>query len=166
MNLLESKVIQTKFEKEIFIDQISNIEISNVNYQGENASYYELMVGLEFLRIRNNDFYGTTKSYFGIRIEKDIQDIIVFEPKQQSIFAVKNENEKDAAIELIEYLLTASPHFKQLVGDMINDFQQDDVICEKDIKELKSKIVVLEQILNISYDDLKFERKENNRLIQ
>lgn len=62
MNLLESKVIQTKSEKEIFIDDSSNIELSGFQYPFKNSPYYEMMVGLELMRIRNNEFYGVKKA--------------------------------------------------------------------------------------------------------
>ena len=67
MNLLESKVIQTRLEKEIFIDQSSSIEIKIFQFLEKDLAYYEFMVGLEFLRIRENEYYGAEKKYFGIR---------------------------------------------------------------------------------------------------
>ncbi|MCM3724634.1 hypothetical protein M3226_02830 [Neobacillus cucumis] len=155
MNLLESKVIQTQIEKEIFIDKISNIELGNINYPDNNSSFYEFMVGLDLIRIRENEFYGTEKRYFGIRTTVDFQSITVFEPFQQSIFAVKNEQEKQAAIELIEYLLIESPNFKRLVKKLINTIKQTNVVCEKEIKELKTKLELLEKLLEIRYEDVK-----------
>jgi hypothetical protein len=156
VNLLESKVIQTKLEKEIFIDESSNIELSSFHYPEKNFPFYEFMVGLDLIRIRNNEFYGTKKSYFGIRITEDLQSIIVFEPDQQSIFAVKNRQEKEAATELINYLLTESPNFKQLVMIMTNNHKQANVVCEKEINESKAKLALLQRLLKVRYDDVKF----------
>lgn len=47
------------------------------------------------------------------------QSIIIVEPELQSIFATKNQPEKDATVELIEYLLTESPAFKQMTASMV-----------------------------------------------
>jgi hypothetical protein len=81
VNLLESKVIQTKLEKEIFIDQSSSIELKVFQFLEKYLPYYEFMVGLEFLRIRENEYYGTEKKYFGIRFKDNMQTLIVFEPE-------------------------------------------------------------------------------------
>lgn len=155
MNLLESKVIQTKLEKEIFIDEISNIELSSFQYRNKNIPYYEMMVGVDLMRIRNNEFYGTKKSYFGLRITEDLQSIVVFDPDQQSIFAVKNELEKQAAIELIDYLLIESPKFKELVRQMIYNNKQANVVSDIEIQEHKAKLSVLEGLLNVPNLDVK-----------
>ncbi|WHY86558.1 hypothetical protein QNH39_01295 [Neobacillus novalis] len=155
MNLIESKVIQTKFEKEIFIDEISNIELSGFQYPNKNIPYYEMMVGVDLMRIRNNEFYGTKKSYFGLRITEDLQSIVVFDPDQQSIFAVKNELEKQAAIELIDYLLIESPKFKELVRKMIYNNKQTNVVSDIEIQEHKAKLSVLEGLLNVPNLDVK-----------
>ncbi|MCM2534376.1 hypothetical protein NDK43_21020 [Neobacillus pocheonensis] len=157
MNLLESKVIQTKLEKEIFIDQGSNIELKIFQFLEKDLPYYEFMVGLEFLRIRENEYYGTEKRYFGIRFTEDMQNLIVFEPDQHSIFAAKNEQEKQAVTELIIYVLTKSPNFKQLVTTMVNNFQHQNVVCEKEYKEVDAKQVKLEQLLNVHIENVKFQ---------
>jgi hypothetical protein len=162
MNLLESKVIQTKFEKEIFIDEISNIELSGFQYPNKNFPYYEMMVGVDLMRIRNNEFYGTKKNYFGLRITEDLQSIVVFDPDQQSIFAVKNKLEKQAAIELIDYLLIESPKFKELVRQMIYNNKQANVASNIEIQEHNAKLSVLEGLLNVRNLDVKIAFQKKN----
>ncbi|MFD0829456.1 hypothetical protein ACT8ZR_28170 [Neobacillus sp. M.A.Huq-85] len=160
MNLLESKVIQTRLEKEIFIDQSSNIELKIFQFLENDLLFYEFMVGLEFLRIRENEYYGTEKRYFGIRFTADMQTLIVFEPDKHSIFAARNEKEKQAVTELIIYLLTKSPIFKQLVTTMVNNLQHENVVCEKENKEVDAKQVLLEQFLNVHIQNVKFQLKQ------
>ncbi|MBV7509575.1 hypothetical protein KW850_31080 [Bacillus sp. sid0103] len=159
MNLLESKVIQTKLEKEIFIDQSSNIEFNRFHYHESTFHTYEFMVGLELIRIRDNELYGTKKAYFGIRITEEIQSIIIFEPDQQSIFALKNKQENQAVTELIDYLITKSTNFKQLVMAMIYNLKQENVVCEKEIKELKAKQALLERLLNVRFENVIFAKQ-------
>jgi hypothetical protein len=156
VNLLESKVIQTKHEKEIFIDQSSSIEIKIFQFLEKDLPYYEFMVGLEFLRIRENEYYGTEKKYFGIRFRDDRQSLIVFEPDKHSIFATKNEQEKKAATELIMYVLTKSSIFKELVSTMVNNLQQENIVCEKEGIEVDAKQAKLEKLLNVHNEDVKF----------
>ena len=156
MNLLEAKVIQTKLEKEIFIDQGSNIEIKIFQFLKKDLPYYEFMIGLEFLRIRENEYYGTEKKYFGIRFTNQMQSLIVFEPDKYSIFATKNEQEKKAATELIIYVLTKSSIFKEVVSTMFNNLQHENVVCEKEENEVDAKQVHLEKLLNVYIENIKF----------
>ncbi|GHI00114.1 hypothetical protein [Neobacillus kokaensis] len=162
MNLLESKVILTKLEKEIFIDDSSNIELSGFKSPIKKSPYYEIMVGLDLIRIRNNEFYGTKKSYFGLRITEDLQSVVVYEPDQQSIFAVKNELEKQAAIELIDYLLIQSPTFKELVRKIIYNYKQANEVSGIEAQEYNAKLSVLEGLLNVRKLGVNFAIQKKN----
>jgi hypothetical protein len=156
VNLLDAKIIQTKYEKEIFLDQNSNIVLNGFNYPERNFPFYTMMVGLELIRIRGNEFYGSEKRYFGMIISEDFQSITIIEPDQQSIFAGKNVQEKQAVIELIEYVLTESPNFKKLVTTTIQNIKQSNVVFEREIRELKAKLTILEGLLNVRFEDVTF----------
>jgi hypothetical protein len=148
VHLLEAKVIQTKLEKEIFIDQVSNIELDKFHYPDKNTPYFEFLVGLILGRIRDKEFYGIEKVYFGIKMTEDLQSIIVFDPDKESIFAARNEQEKIVVTELINYVLTESPNFKQVLKNIIN---------ETETQKVKVKRILLEQLLNLQLSDIKFE---------
>ena len=156
MNLLESKVIQTKLEMEIFIDQNSSIELKIFQFLKKNIPYFEFVVGLEFIRIRKNEYYGIEKRYFGIRFIEDMQSLIVFEPDHYNIFAAKNDQEKQAVTELINYVLTTSPNFKQLVTTMIDNLEIQNEVCEKETIEINAKQVLFERLLNVHIENIKF----------
>lgn len=158
MYMLDSKVIPTRFEKEIFIDDISNIEISGFRSLVKNTPTYEVMLSLNLIRIRGNEYYGTKKSYVKIRVSEDLQSIVVLEPDKQSIFAVKNEQEKEAATELIHYVLIDSPNFKQALTKKINNLKNG----ELDFMEVKAKQAVLERLLKIRDVDVKFIIQKQN----
>ncbi|MDQ0976757.1 hypothetical protein QFZ31_006809 [Neobacillus niacini] len=161
MNMLESKVIQTRSEKEIFIEEKSNIELNEFRTLIKNTPFYEFMIGLDLIRIRDNEYYGNKKSYVTIRISEDLQSLFVLEPDLQSIFAVKDKQEKEAAIELIQYLLVNSQTFKQVVSEMISNLKKINIVNGFEVKEVKAKLAVLERILNVSEEDVKFMiRKE------
>jgi hypothetical protein len=156
MNMLDSKVIQTRFEKEIFIEEKSNIEINEFRILDKNTPFYEFMVGLDLIRIRDNEYYGNKTSYVNIRISEDLQSLFVIEPDVQSLFAIKNKQEKEAAIELIHYLLIDSQIFKQLVSEMIIYLKRQNVVNVYEVKEANTKLAVLERLLNVSNEDIKF----------
>ncbi|WHY64557.1 hypothetical protein [Neobacillus sp. SuZ13] len=162
MTMLESKVIQTQFEKEIFIAEKSNIEINMFRTLDKNNPFYEFMVGLNLIRIRDNEYYGNKTSYVTIRISDDLQSLFVIEPDVQSIFAIKNKQEKEAAIELIHYLLIDSQTFKEVVSDMIRNLKSDNVVNVYEVKEATTKLAVLERLLNIRNEDIEFMIRMEN----
>jgi hypothetical protein len=162
MNLLESKVIQTRFEKEIFIEEKANITLNGFLSLDKNTPFYEFMIGLDLMRIRDNEFYGSKKSYVSIRISEDLQSLFVVEPDFQSIFAIKDTQEKEAAIELIQYLLVHSQTFKQVVSEMIGNLQKENVVNGFEVKEAKAKLAVLKRLLNVRDEDINFMIRMEN----
>ncbi|MEH6993218.1 hypothetical protein V7075_10920 [Neobacillus drentensis] len=162
MNMLESKVIQTRFEKEIFIEEKSTININGFRSLDKNTPFYEFMIGLDLIRIRDNEYYGTKKSYANIRISEDLQSLFVLEPDVQSIFSIKNKQEKEAAIELVQYLLVDSQTFKQEVSEMISNIRKENVVNGFEVKDAKAKLDVLERLLNVSNEDIKFMIRMEN----
>lgn len=160
--MLESKVIQTRFEKEIFIEEKSNINISGFLSLDKNTPFYEFMISLDLIRIRDNEYYGTKKSYVSIRISEDLQSLFILEPDVQSIFAIKNKQEKEAAIELIQYVLVDSQTFKQVVLEMISNLKKENVVNGFEVKEAKAKLAVLERLLNVREEDVKFTIRMEN----
>jgi hypothetical protein len=160
--MLESKVIQTRFEKEIFIEEKSNIEINEFRTLNKNTPFYEFMIGLDLIRIRDNEYYGTKKSYVNIRISEDLQSLFVVEPDVQSIFAIKNHQEKEAAVELIHYLLVDSQTFKQVVLEMISNLRKENVVNGFEVKDVTAKLAVLERLLNVRNEDIKFMIRMEN----
>lgn len=162
MNMLESKVIQTRFEKEIFIEEKSNINIKEFHLLDKNAPFYEFMIGLDLIRIRDNEYYGNKTSYVIIRVSEDLQSLFVLEPDLQSIFAIKNKQEIEAAIELIHYLLVDSQTFKQVVSEMISTLKRENLINGFEVKEANVKLAVLERLLNVSNEDIEFMIRMEN----
>ena len=156
MNMLESKVIQTRSEKEIFIEEKSNIKMNEFRTLDKNTPFYEFMLGLDLIRIRDNEYYGTKKSYVRIRVSEDLQSLFVLEPDVQSIFGVKNKHEREAAMELIQYLLVDSHTFKQVVSDMMGNLRNVNVVNSLEIEEVKAKLAVLNRLINVSEEDVKF----------
>jgi predicted nucleic acid-binding protein len=160
--MLESKVIQTRFEKEIFIEEKSNIKINGFRSLDKNTPFYEFMIGLDLIRIRDHEYYGTKKSYVNIRISEDLQSLFVIEPDVQSIFAIKNKLEKEAAIELVQYLLVDSQIFKQVVSEMISNLKKENFVNGFEVKDAKAKLAVLERLLNVSDEDIHFTIRMEN----
>ncbi|WP_026695603.1 hypothetical protein [Peribacillus kribbensis] len=157
MLLVESKVLQTQFESEIYMDEESNIILSNIELPEDGFSDYKLNAGVKLTRIRDNEYYGTETSYFGLSISYDLDRISIFNPEEQSIFSIKNEEEIAAALELVRYILIESPAFKQKVESEIEELRKTNVVSAKDIFEVKEKLTVLEKLGKIQQGSLNTE---------
>jgi hypothetical protein len=78
------------------------------------------------------------------------------------VFAIKNKQEKEAAIELVQYLLVDSQTFKQVVSEMISNLKKENVVNRFEVKEAKAKLAVLERLLNVSDEDIHFTIRMEN----
>ncbi|WEG10951.1 hypothetical protein PU629_12265 [Pullulanibacillus sp. KACC 23026] len=155
MNLLDAKVIQTELEKEIFIDLPENLELKRFQYHGENRPHFEILVGVIMGRVRNWQFYGKEKVYFGLRATDDLQALSIFDPGNESIFAARYGKEEDTVIEFIDYILMESPAFKHLLENVISK------------AEAPNKVkMLLEKLLNLQPGDIQFKHKETEIVTQ
>ena len=80
--------------------------MKDIQYLTETDSFYEITIGVEYFRLRNENYYNSEKRYFKIRMNSDLNSITIIETKTESLFAVKNEFERAATKELIgEWLI-------------------------------------------------------------
>ncbi|WP_026693495.1 hypothetical protein [Peribacillus kribbensis] len=156
MKLHDAKVIQTLLETEIYVDDLSTLTITSFSYPEDESPYYSFLVGIKLFRIRNHDFYGGDESFFGVRITESLSTITIFNTDRESIYGVKNEQEKEAASELIRYLLTESPYFKKYVAQQMDEIKDTNVVCEKQIQDIKSKLKVYGRLMNLKTEDIHF----------
>lgn len=156
MNILDSKVIITQFENEIYMDDVSNIKLTNFQLPEKSKPYFQCMIGLDMIRIRDNKFYGHKTATFGIRASEGLKSIEIFEPAQESIFAVKNDHEKQAASELIKYILTESASFKQKIEIIIEQIKQKNIVTEADLNDAKAHLDLLKKLSKVQPDEINF----------
>lgn len=151
MSLLDAKVIQTQLEKEIFIDEPTYFGFLNFQFHDNPIPKIEFLVKLNLGRVREYKFYGIEDVYFGISVVQNEPTIQVFSTEQRSLFAAKNEQEKDAAAELIQYLFTKSSKFKPVLMQFLDE---QNTLLGNPASEL------VEKLRNIKLNDLKFKIRE------
>ncbi|KAF0822013.1 hypothetical protein ACOSZF_15025 [Cytobacillus firmus] len=162
MKLLDAKIIHTKYGIETYMDLVKNVEARDIHFPSEPALYYEITVGVEYLRLRKEKYYDSEKNYFKIRMNLNMDSITLSETKTESLFAVKDKCEREATKELVGEWLIQTNAFRQAIQKLIDEKKVENVQTEEDIKKVLGTIRFLERILEIKPEDVlsaKFDRK-------
>ena len=96
MNVLDAKIIPTARGLEIYLDVEKSIKIKDIHIPTMNSPFYEIQFGIEYFLLREKKYYDSEMNYFSIRMNHDFSLITFKEPETESLFAVKNEDEKEA----------------------------------------------------------------------
>ena len=159
MNVLDAKMINTQYGIETYLDLLKNVEVKDIQYVTETASYYEITIGLEYFRLRNENYYNSEKRYFKMRMNSDLNAITIIETNRESLFAVKNEFERSATKELIGEWLIKSNAFRKVLTDLIDNKKMENVKTEENII---GTIRFLEKLLEITTEDILSARVERS----
>ncbi|MED1205939.1 hypothetical protein [Heyndrickxia acidicola] len=138
MNLFDAKIITTQFGVEIYVDEIKHIQVTDVHLSSPDQPYHECLVGVEYTLLRDKEFYGNRMNYFWIRMTEDFSSLTLVEPETQSLFAVKNDEERQATKMLIEDWLIKTDAFKDSINQLMNDYknQKDSVVLTQFLEHL------------------------------
>jgi hypothetical protein len=146
MNLFDAKIITTQFGVEIYVDEIKHIQVTDVHLSSPDTPYHECLVGVEYTLLRDKEFYGNRVNYFWIRMAADYSSITLVEPETQSLFAVKNKEERQATKMMIENWLIKTDAFKDAVKQLMDDY--------KDQEDTDVLSYFLQQLLHLNADDI------------
>jgi hypothetical protein len=135
MSVLDAKVIHTKYGMETYLDQVKTIEINGVQLPTTNSPFYELKLGIEYLLLGEGKYYDSRRNYFSIQMSEDHQVISLKEPDTESLFALKNDGEREATKELVGEWLFKTNAFKQAVSSLMNKLQVDHAGSTEDNRE-------------------------------
>ncbi|MCK1993123.1 hypothetical protein GW626_04440 [Peribacillus muralis] len=154
MNTLDAKVIETRYGLEMYSDLIENIEVKEILSPTTDNRFYEIILGIKYFLLAEKKYYTNQKHYFGFRMSDDYNLIMLIEPETESLFAVKNEIERQATKELIANWLTKTEAFKQVVNEMIEKQKGREVQTEQDIEEVLGIIKFLEKLPLVKPEDI------------
>ncbi|MFE7064264.1 hypothetical protein ACFVAD_19220 [Sutcliffiella sp. NPDC057660] len=154
MNVKDAKIISTQNGLETYLDVVKSIDVKDLHYPTETELFYEITVGIEYFLLKEERYYDSRKNYFRIRMDTDFGSLTLAETKTESLFAVKNEGEKDATKELIGDWLIKTQAFKQVINELIVQKKTEDVQTEGDIQSVLGTIRFLEKLLEIEAEDI------------
>lgn len=154
MNVLDAKIINTQYGMETYLDFVKNVEVKDLHYPTEISPFYEIIIGVEYFLLRKENYYDSEKNYFIIRMNSDFSSITLRETKTESLFAVKNEFERDATKELVGEWLIKTNAFTQVINDLIDQKKMENVQTEEHIQIVLGTIRFLEKLLKIKTEDI------------
>lgn len=154
MNVLDSKMIYTQYGIETYMDMVGNVEIKDIRYPSEVAPFYEITVGVEYFLLRKEKYYDSEKNYFKIRMNSNLNLISLMETETESLFAVKNEFEREATKELVGEWLIKTNAFRLAIKNLIEEKKVENVHTEEDIQKVLGTVRFLEKILDIQTEDI------------
>ncbi|WP_269758452.1 hypothetical protein [Thalassobacillus sp. C254] len=116
--------------------------------------YYEIILGIEYFLLREEKYYDSQKNYFRIRMNSEFSSITLRETKTKSLFAVKNEYERDATMELVGEWLIKTNAFKEVINELIQKKKMENVQTEEDIQIVLGTTRFLEKLLKIKTEEI------------
>lgn len=60
-----------------YLDLLKNIEVKDIQYVTDTASFYEITIGVEYFRLINENYYNSEKRYFKMRMNSDLNAITI-----------------------------------------------------------------------------------------
>ncbi len=123
MNVMDAKIISTKYGMELYVDNLQTVDIKEVYHPTIQNPFYEVLIGVEFLLMKEQKYFIKMKNYFWLSMSTDLQSIKIKETVKENIFALKSEEEKEATRQLIGDWLINTQSFKNAITEKI--YQQD-----------------------------------------
>ncbi|MFF2498901.1 hypothetical protein [Peribacillus sp. NPDC058075] len=154
MNVMDAKIISTKYGLETYLDVVKSVDVREQHYPTETEPFFEITVGIEYFLLKEERYYDSRKNYFRIRMDSDFGSVTLVETKTESLFAVKNAGEKDATKNLVGEWLIKTQAFKQVINELIVQKKMEDVQTEGDIQAVIGTIRFLEKLLEIEVEDI------------
>lgn len=153
MNVLDARVINTIYGLEIYSDKLENIEIKAVYVPSSNFPFYEVRFGIDYLHLRKGKYYDRQRNYFGISMNHDFSSVTIIETEVESLFAVKNEDEREATKKLLGEWLVKTNNYKESINQLISKVKKENSISEDNEENIKM-INFLEKLLELTTEDI------------
>ncbi|EZH64211.1 hypothetical protein HNR44_001681 [Geomicrobium halophilum] len=132
---------------------VNSVKVSDI-ITIEIDPYYEIILGIEYFLLREEKYYDSQKNYFRIRMNSEFSSITLRETKTKSLFAVKNEYERDATMELVGEWLIKTNAFKEVINELIQKKKMENVQTEEDIQIVLGTTRFLEKLLKIKTEEI------------
>ncbi|WP_077620275.1 hypothetical protein [Bacillus sinesaloumensis] len=152
--ILDAKIINTKYGLETYLDIEKNVHIADLKIPTVDSPFFEIKIGIEYYRLIDQNYYDSQVNYFWLRIHPEMKTITLLEPKVQNIFSIKNVNERIATKELIGEWLINTNAFISAIKNLIIKKKSKNVVTEEEIRETVRTIELLEKTLELETEDI------------
>jgi hypothetical protein len=154
MQLLDAKIILTQYGNETYVNKENTVEIKELQTPKEHSPFYRILIGIEYLLLKEGKYYDSQKNYFWLVMDEDFRSLVIEETETENIFALKSEEERQATQELIGKWLIHTDVFKNEVQNNIDKMKNENVVTVDDIYHAMKSIKFLEKLLELKTEDI------------
>ncbi|MCM3537395.1 hypothetical protein [Priestia endophytica] len=154
MKILDAKIINTAHGLETYLDLIENSEIKEIHLPTTNNPSYEIQFGIKYFLLKNEKYYDSHKNYFYICMSSDFSSTTLKETHIESLFAVKNKEERETTKKLLGEWFIKTHTYKESINKLINKIKTENHCTEVDNQNKAEKIKFLKKLLELTAEDL------------
>jgi hypothetical protein len=129
------------------LDATKADDLGHLLYPTEENPYFDMKIGIRYYRLRNQKYYDSDINYFWLHVDHENNKIHLLEPEMQSIFAIKDAEEREATQELIGEWLINTNTFKHSIRELINQKKAE-------IRQIIRTVELLEKRLELKTEDI------------
>ncbi|AKO93013.1 hypothetical protein [Priestia filamentosa] len=157
MSLLDAKGIHTTHGVELYVDLVKNVNIKELLIPTVNNPFYGVKLEIDYLLLKEHKHYEHhyehQKNSFWIVMDENLSSITLKEPEMESLFAIKNEEEREATKQLLGEWFIKTTGYKAAITQNLTEFEQNN----SDMKEnegTKKTIQFLKRLLELKTADI------------
>ncbi|MFE7083664.1 hypothetical protein [Priestia megaterium] len=152
MDLLNTKAIKTTHGFELYVDLIKNINIKELSIPTVTNPFYEVKFEIDYLLLEEHKYYDHQQNYFWIVMDENLSSITLKESEMQSLFAVKNEEEREATQRLLGEWFIKTNAYREVINQYLNELEEH-YMKEEENQYTKKAITFLKELLEIKTMD-------------
>ncbi|WP_010284809.1 hypothetical protein [Bacillus timonensis] len=152
--IVDAKMIDTKYGLETYLDIQKNVHVADLRIPTGDSPFFDIKIGIKYYRMIDENYYDSQTNYFWIRIHTKMNTISLLEPEVQSIFSIKDVNERVATKKLIGEWLINTNAFKSSIKSIMKEVKAKKIVTENDIRETIHTIELLEKTLELKSEDI------------
>lgn len=157
MSLLDAKGIQTTHGVELYVDLVKNVNIKELLIPTVNNPFYGVKLEIDYLLLKEHKHYEHhyehQKNSFWIVMDENLSSITLKEPEMESLFAVKNEEEREATKQLLGEWFIKTIGYKTAITQILTEFEQNNLDM-KENEDTKKTIQFLKKLLELKTADI------------
>jgi len=153
MDLLNTKAIKTTHGLELYVDLIENIKVTELHIPTVSNPYYEVKFEVDYFLLEEHKYYDLQQNFFWIVMDENLSSITLKEPEMQSLFGVKNEEEREATKQLLGEWFIKTTAYKKAITRCLNECEDHNIDIEKN-QRTKKIVQFLKKLLELKTMDI------------
>ncbi|KWU54142.1 MULTISPECIES: hypothetical protein [Priestia] len=166
MDILDAKVVNTKYGLETYLDVSESVEIKEIHMPSSENQSHKIKFGIKYFLLREGKYYDSQKGYFWLCMNHDFSSLMLSETETESLFAVKSEEEREATKTLLAEWFIKTKAYKEVINECIHQIKTENIRTEEDIEDRVDAIQFLEKLKVLTAKEVENASIENLYALQ